>query len=81
MFDFLKKKPIDRIEGGEISNPEEKNEIAETAIQQNAEDLEEKERKERMAKLMARINTLIERVELLERKVDRLENRTGIKNE
>ena len=81
MFDFLKKQPIDRIEGGELNNGDNKQEIGEKMIEQSKEDLELKEKKERMAKLMARINALIERVELLERKVDRLENRVGIKNE
>jgi hypothetical protein len=80
-FDWLKKKPIDRVEGGEINIQPENTSVAEKAIEQSEEDRKEQEKKERKRRFIARISALMERVELLERKVDRLEGRLGIKNE
>jgi uncharacterized protein Yka (UPF0111/DUF47 family) len=77
MFNLFRKKPIDRVDGGKIELKEE-GEIAEKAVEQNAEEL--KEKRERFARFMAKMNTLIERIELIERKIDRIETRLGIKD-
>jgi len=79
-FDWFKKKPIDRVEGGELDIQPE-NTRAEKAIEQSEEDKKESERKEKMRRFITRISAVMERVELLERKVDRLEGRLGIKDE
>ena len=83
VFDFLKKRPIDKVEGGELDLNEEsgEKEIAEAAIIEGEKERKEKEMNERINKVLIRINALIGRVELIERKIDRLEKRTGIKNE
>jgi len=81
-FDWFKKKPIDRVEGGEIdiSQEQEKKEIAEK-IEQSENELREKERRDKVGRFIARISSLYERIELLERKMDRVESRLGIRDE
>jgi hypothetical protein len=82
-FDWFKKKPIDRVEGGEIDIPQEEQEKKEIAekIEQSENALREKERRDKVGRFIARISSLYERIELLERKMDRVESRLGIKDE
>jgi hypothetical protein len=84
-FDWFKKKPIDRVEGGEVDigslserDPGEK--VAEK-IEQSENELREKERRDKVGRFIARISSLYERIELLERKMNRVESRLGIKDE
>jgi len=81
LFDSFKKRPIDRVDGGEVDVSSEKTEISENAAEQSREEIEEKERKEKMKRFIVRISALMERVELLERKMDRVEGRLGIRDE
>ena len=81
LFDSFKKRPIDRVDGGEVDVSPEKTEISENAAEQSREEIEEKERKEKMKRFIVRISALMERVELLERKMDRVEGRLGIRDE
>ena len=79
-FDWFKKKSVDRVDGGELDIQPDTG-VAEKAIEQSDEEKKEQDRKERIRRLIAKISTVMERVELLERKVDRLEGRLGIKDE
>ena len=86
LFDWFKRKrPVDRIEGGEIDIPAEITNSAETAIKekskQEIEQEQENVKKEKMKRFIARISALMERVELLESKMNRVESRLGIKDE
>jgi len=80
LFDSFKKKPIDRVDGGELDIPSEEG-PAEKAIEQSDDAKKEQEKKEKLRRFVAKVSTLMERVELLERKVDRLEGRLGIRDE
>ena len=87
-FDWFKKKSIDRVEGGELDIQPENTAPSQAIEHQDRalsalhnEDRREHERKEKLRRFVAKVSTLMERVELLERKVDRLEGRLGIKNE
>ena len=80
--DWFRKKPVDRVDGGEIDIAEEtEKDSAEKAVESSREELKEREKKERMRRFIARISAVMERVELLERKIDRIESRLGIKDE
>ena len=79
-FDWFKKKSIDRVEGGELDIQPESTGVAERAIEQSDEVKKEQERKEKLRRFVAKMSAVMERVELLERKVDRLEGRLGINN-
>jgi len=87
LFDWFKRKrPVDRIEGGEIDINAEITNSAETAIKeeksrQEIEQEQENAKKEKMKRFIARISALMERVELLESKMNRVESRLGIKDE
>ena len=81
---FGKKMPVDRVDGGEIELPEENIISAENPNPEKGEKSKEElehEKKERMKRFIARMSALMERVELLERKMDRVESRLGIRDE
>ena len=77
---FLKKRPVERVEGGELEIPAEAI-SAESAIKEEKSREQENERKEKMRRFIAKVSALMERIELLERKMDRVESRLGIKDE
>jgi len=86
LFDWFKRKrPVDRIEGGEIDINAEITNSAEPAVkgksEQEIEQEQENARKEKMKRFIARVSALMERVELLESKMNRVESRLGIKDE
>ena len=80
---FGKQRPIDRVDGGEIEIPAENIISAENAVHENEKSKEEleQEKKEKMKRFIARMSALMERVELLERKMGRVESRLGIRDE
>jgi len=87
-FDWFKKKSVDRVDGGELDIQPEGTSPSQAVEQQDRapsalhhEDKREQERKEKLRRFIARVSAVMERVELLERKVDRLEGRLGIRNE
>jgi len=81
---FGKKRPIDMVDGGEVELPAENMISAEDPGPEKEEKSKEElehERKEKMRRFIARMSALMERVELLERKMDRVESRMGIRDE
>jgi len=86
IFDWFRKKPVDRVDGGEVDVPAESAGDSEAAAHENsknelAEEQEShkiSEQKEKMKRFIVRISALMERIELLERKMDRVESRLGM---
>lgn len=81
-FGFFSKKKENAEEPIENHRPLEGNAKV-SAAQNNNETAagSSEERKEKAAKFIFKITELMQRVDLLEKKVDRLERKTGVKNE
>lgn len=90
IFNWLlgKKRSVDMVDGGEVEIPAENMILAEDSspeikpeIKEKSKEELERERKEKMKRFIARMSALMERVELLERKMDRVESRLKLRDE
>ncbi|MEM2956458.1 MAG: hypothetical protein QW041_02720 [Candidatus Pacearchaeota archaeon] len=83
VFEWLKKKPIERVEGREIEikTDTKEEDITKKAIEKSEEQIKDQEKREKINRFISRISAIMERIELLERKMDRVESRLGIKDE
>ena len=86
MFNFFNKdKPNQHTEGQPLANESKAGQqIAEAnkpAYPPAEPDGKKKEIKDKINKIIAKLSSFLERIELLERKMDRIENKLGMKNE
>ena len=86
IFNFLNKDKPDQPKEGRLlvdeSKTDQQSEEANKPAYLPAEpDGKEKEIKEKINQIIMKLSSFLERIELLERKMDRIENKLGMKNE